>query len=485
MYRDVFDDPQAPRTVVVVPSMSLDEDELAKIPGVVHYEERMLCLLMLLRLPRTQLIYVTSMPIDPAVIDYYLHLLPGIPGMHARRRLHLITCNDDSLTPLSRKLLTRPEKLWELRRAIQHPDAAHATYFNTTHLERTLSVQLGIPMYACDPALSHFGNKSMSRQIFREVGLELPDGFENLRDRGDMVEAVIELTAKNHHLERGVIKLNDGFSGEGNAVIDLTGLSDEHNPVHEVEHRLTNGLQFEAKGETWDRYEAKLGAMGGIVEAMIDAPVKASPSVQLRLDPLGEIQLVSTHDQVLAGPTGQVYEGCTFPARRAYRSFLHEAGQRVGEALRDRGVVGRFGVDFVSVPEDEGWRHYAIEINLRKGGTTLPYLMLEFLTEGTYQREDGRFFTPTGGVRTYYATDNLVQEAYRGLDPADVIDMAVLEGLHFDATSQQGLVFHLLGAVTQHGKIGMVSISDKRKKARRQYDQAVAKLDEATARRSP
>ena len=78
-------DPRAPQTVVVVPSLSLDAEELAKISGVHHYEERMLCLLLLLRMPRTQVVYVTSTPIPQPIVDYYLHLLPGIPGEHARR----------------------------------------------------------------------------------------------------------------------------------------------------------------------------------------------------------------------------------------------------------------------------------------------------------------------------------------------------------------------------------------------------------------
>src|SRR5262245_13021541 len=50
----LFDDPALPRTVLIVPSLSLDQKVLAKISGVHHYEERMLCLLLLLRMPRTR-----------------------------------------------------------------------------------------------------------------------------------------------------------------------------------------------------------------------------------------------------------------------------------------------------------------------------------------------------------------------------------------------------------------------------------------------
>jgi len=78
-YRDVFDDAAAARSVVVVPSLSLDPDVLATITGVHHYEERMLCLLMLLRMPRTRVIFLSSAPIPADIADYYLPLPPAIP----------------------------------------------------------------------------------------------------------------------------------------------------------------------------------------------------------------------------------------------------------------------------------------------------------------------------------------------------------------------------------------------------------------------
>ena len=83
-FEQVFPHNLLPRTVVVVPSLSLDLSELSKISGAYHYEERMLCMLMLLRMPRTKLVYVTSLPIHSTIIDYYLHLLPGIPVSHAQ-----------------------------------------------------------------------------------------------------------------------------------------------------------------------------------------------------------------------------------------------------------------------------------------------------------------------------------------------------------------------------------------------------------------
>src|SRR5205814_8811675 len=73
---------QDPQTVVVVPSMSID-DAISSGAVMQAYEERFLFLLLLLRQPRARLIYVTSQTILPNIIDYYLDLLPGFLSSHA------------------------------------------------------------------------------------------------------------------------------------------------------------------------------------------------------------------------------------------------------------------------------------------------------------------------------------------------------------------------------------------------------------------
>src|SRR4051812_23212495 len=114
-FEKVFPDKLAARTVVIIPSLSLDEEILSKITGHIYYEERLLCLLMLLRMPLTKIIYVTSIPIESTIIDYYLHLLPGITGSHARQRLTMLSCYDASAKPLTRKILERPRLIERIR----------------------------------------------------------------------------------------------------------------------------------------------------------------------------------------------------------------------------------------------------------------------------------------------------------------------------------------------------------------------------------
>lgn len=481
LFQRVFPDARAPRTVIVLPSLSLDAAELAKISGVNHYEERLLCMLMLLRMPYTQIIYLTSQPVDPAIIDYYLHLLPGIPSQHARRRLTLLHCHDASLVPLTQKIIERPRLLQRLKAAVANPEAVHITCFNAGPLERTLSVRLGVPLYACDPDLNYLGSKSGSREVFREAGVQVPPGFEQLRDEKDISESLIELKSTYPDLRRAVVKLNEGFSGEGNAVFSFQDFDSASDLRQWVNQHLATGLKFEAQQETWEKFRAKFAEMGGIVESFIEGDEVRSPSVQCRINPLGQVNLVSTHEQVLGGPSGQIFLGCTFPADKAYRQTIQQAGLDIAEVLRERSVLGRFGIDFISVRKGDEWHSYAIETNLRKGGTTHTFMMLQFLTDGSYDSEEGIYLTPGGQPRYYYATDNLQSEAYRGLTPTDLIDIAVDHGLHFHGATQQGVVFHLIGALSEFGKIGMVCVADSRERAQAFYDETIAVLDRETA----
>jgi hypothetical protein len=123
----------------------------------------------------------------------------------------------------------------------------------------------------------------------------------------------------------------------------------------------------------------------------------------------------------------------------------------------------------------------ALEINLRKGGTTLPSLVLQFLTDGSYDLGTGRYRSAFGTELCYYASDNVQSNRYRGLLPEDVFDITVCDGLHFDQARQSGTVFHIVGAVSEYGKLGMVSIAGSPERAMAIHDRTIGSLDRAVA----
>src|SRR5688572_8139391 len=97
-----------PYTSVVVPSMTLDQEELVKLAGASYYEERLLFLLIRLRNPRARVVFVTSQPVHPHILEYYFGMLAGVPAHHARARLTMLCAHDGSPKSLTEKILERP-----------------------------------------------------------------------------------------------------------------------------------------------------------------------------------------------------------------------------------------------------------------------------------------------------------------------------------------------------------------------------------------
>lgn len=483
---DLFD--QDDYDILVLPSFSIDQREGQKVPGFLHYEERLLFSLIRLRNPHTRLIYVTAQPLSPIIIDYYLQLLSGIPFSHARNRLLLLSTYDASLKPLTQKLLERPRLVERIRRSLR-PKKSYIVCYNSTPLEQELSVRLGIPLLASSPDVLYWGSKSGSRKIFAECGIPHPDGSSGITSVDELVSEAAKLWERNPELQRLVIKLNEGFSGEGNALLDLRPIL-EAEPSRcsltkrqaVIRDRLPH-LRFQSVAETWDNFASRIPELGAIVEAFIEGE-KRSPSVQGYIAPNGRVEILSTHDQILGGPDSQIYLGCHFPADVAYRLQLQQIGLKVGKNLAQKGAMERYGVDFVAVQHNQQWELQAIEINLRKGGTTHPFMTLKLLTNGNYNPCNGLFYTQQGQAKYYIATDNLQKEQYRGLLPSDLMDIIAYHRLHFDSSTRTGTVFHLMGALSEFGKLGLTSIGNSLAEAEEIYEHVVKILDAETSQLS-
>jgi hypothetical protein len=465
-------------SVVVVPSISIERTTASSGTVTSALEERALFLLLLLRQPRLRMIYVTSQPISEAIIEYYLGLLPGVIPSHARARLTLVPVGDASGTSLSSKLLARPRLLREIRALIPNPDRCHLIPYNTTSLERDVALSLGIPMYGADPRLIELGSKTGCRQMFEECGVQYPVGAEDLHTVDDIVAGVQSMRARRPSIKHAIVKTNEGVSGSGNASMDLDDLPAPGSPEEAaaIAERLRH-IRPEAESLSVDAFLAAFVKGGGIVEERITGVALESPSVQMRALPDGTVELLSTHDQLLGGASGQKYLGCVFPADPGYAASIAEPAMVVGRHLAQRGVLGRFAVDFVVVQDQTGaWSPYAIELNLRKGGTTHPFLTLQFLTGGSYDGARGVFLTPGGTPKYLVATDHLEDDRLKVLTVDDLFDVVVQHGLHFDQAGRTGVVFHMISCLTECGRIGMTAVGDSPEEAWRIYQEAESVL---------
>ncbi len=457
------------RTVVVVHSISFDvPDQL--IPVFPAYEERFLCLVLsLLRAPRSRVVYVTSQPIHPRVLDYYFGLVPELDTPDARARFAAVSLVDGRNEPLARKLLARPGALRRIRGLIGDPEIAFLLPFCMSDDEAKLAVALGLPIYGSDPDLNRLGTKTGSRRIFQDEGVSHPVGLE-VDGESDLARALAELRRQSPAARSAVVKLDKGVSGLGNALLDL-GPTDGD---------VRAAMRLEDQEIDVDEYLRALDGEGGIVEERIEGTDFRSPSVQLRMSPAGQVDIMSTHDQVLGGAHGQTYFGCHFPADQEYAALIAAEALKVGRRLVREGVIGRAAVDFAGV-NDGGWRFYALEINLRCGGTTHPLFALTALTDGSYDPLAGEYRTRIGDLKHYAATDHLDSPAYQALTPDDLLDVVAERGLGWDSERETGVVLHLVSALAVAGRIGLTAIGDTLEESRRRYYDVKAAVDNAAS----
>ena len=439
-----------PHTVVVLPSFSVSESLLSHYANrLAPLEHRFLLALFLLRLPTARILFVCSAAPDDSVVDHYLSLLPAALVAGARERFRIVVVDDSSARAVASKLLDRPDVIDEMRAWIGDTPAFIEPW-NVTDLEVELALRLGLPINGTPPDLWPLGFKSAGRKTIRGAGVPVPHGFEDLRSVDDAVDAIDRIRGVDPDLGAVVLKHDDSGAGDGNAVIRVDDLEPPGSAMSR--RRLRSRIN---RLEAW--YLADLGR-GFIVEAMVAGTRFSSPSAQVDVMPEGSVRVVSTHEQIM-DESGQVYLGCRFPADPAYAGDLGAHARAVGEALARHGAIGRLGIDFVtSADEQRPWDIHALEINLRRGGTSHPFAVLRHLAPGAYDERAGRYVDDRGDTKSYVASDNLVDERWTGLAERTVLQALQSSGLAFDRETRTGVVPHMLSCLAIDGRFGITAI---------------------------
>lgn len=456
------------RLAVAVPSLSLDLEGLPLPGGLLHFEERLLYLLHLLGQPACQLWFLTSHLISEEEVAYYLHFLRHVPYAHARRRLRMQPMVDRGLKPLTQKLLERPALLERIRRKIQGCPNAYLTVYASTDLEMRLAVELGLPILGTDPRHMQLSAKEQSRKLFEELGLEVPPGRAGLRDLEDLTGAILALLESGRVSPQQpylVVKQNQGVSGLANRKLSLMpfwNLLVADLLREEKQARLAQALRRhwgDHEGQAfWPRFER----LGGVVEQYIEGE---SISVQVHISPLGEVTIVGVL-QELMDERGR-YRGAVFPAPGPLALPALRQARKVAEALADRGVRGRFEVDFLV--QDQ--RVFALDLNFRKSNSTGSLRTLNLLAGGGYCPESNAYRDAAGQNRAMMTSDWL-EVGTQARSPQDVIDLATEDGLNYSTATHSGVVFQMLGGVSANRRVGVTCIGGSSEEARQLFQQA-------------
>ena len=469
MASDVFG-PDAPgeQRVVVLPSMTIPlppEMVAFAAPILRTHEERLLCFLPMLRQESTHLVYLSSVEVPAAAVDYWLGLVPGLDAAGARGRLTMLSLDDSSPRPLADKVLNRADVLARVRELVAGAPAACVLPSHANEPDFEVASRIGIPMYGVAPALMRrFGSKSGARAAFAACGVPHPAGVAGVRTVDDVVEAVRSLRASGRPATDMVLKRDLGGGGHLNAILRTAGASDD-----ELRDRVLR-LEPDDPKLGVDFFLKLLAGGGGVVEELVTGTEVRSPSAMVRITPQARVEVVATHDQVLGGSTKQSYIGCRFPALSGYAATIARLALEIGRHLADAGVVGHAGIDFVCRRDGDGWEALAIEINPRMTGTMHHAYTLRLLTQGEYDPDAGLFLTRDGSARYYVGSD--VVPARHGAEPGEVIDQVLHSEVGWDAGREAGVVLHTLSALAVNGSVGVTAIGATMEEAASVHERA-------------
>ena len=474
------------QTVLAVPSLSLPFFGNTSPQQIQRYEERIFYLAHILRNPLNRLCIVTSSPVPETLVSYLLHLLPGIPNSHARRRLTFFHLHDASHRPLTEKILARPAFLTRLRKFLADSPRSSISCYTVTQLEEELAEKLQIPVHGPRPEHLRLTANSGSRSLFAGLGIHHPEGSSGLVYMGDVARALVKLARSRPMLPKAVLKHNFSISGLGNAMVDMSELqakvangedTDEEELGRWVVDRIEGWTELVNDDDDWSGYWERFQAHGGALEECIEG---TPCSVQVRIDLDGSVEVIGTHEELVGGQDHQRYIGCKFPARPFLASPMISAGQKLGEWMAQEGVVGRFSVDFLASPKSGETLEslVAVDLHLRKGNTTLPLRTLQLLSGGKYDATTGLFTDDRGRHLSYLSSDHFGGGQFKGMMARDLLEIVTSLGLHYSSARGTGAVFHMLSGLSELGQAGITCIERSPEEAERLYYRIHQALDE-------
>jgi L-propargylglycine--L-glutamate ligase len=435
------------RTRVVLYSLNYAERLLLELPYVQYSGERCLCHLEDLRHDENNLIIITPVPVEPYVLEYHyrdLYRFNDRQIKSANERLTLLSPRSQEPRPLDALVLADDEIMCRLKEEVRLGREVSITNFSASRQLEQIASAVGAGLDEPNPRLSsRWGGKSGGKEILLRSGIAVPAGdVQLLTDEASVVAAIRRLVSGDRPARQAMVKLDDPSWGGaiGNALVDCERLVRTGNLQESVE----------LVQQPWNDFVQEISRGGAIVEEYIQ-DVTSSPSGIGQIAADGTVRVRATHDQILS--SGQ-YWGCRFPANDKWRGEITQAIKQVGQTLAELGVRGTFGIDFVTSMTGE---LRAVEVNLRKVG---PSHVLGYVESLVGSPVDQPSALRREGPTVHYVNRRLLQpEILRGEQPQALVDRLRRAGLLYQHDTGEGVVLHMLGALSACGYVELTSIA--------------------------
>ncbi|XP_029910592.1 IQ motif-containing protein H [Myripristis murdjan] len=505
------------RTIIHIPSLGFFQSQCMRLKWFDVLQNIQLSRLCEIRDENVEVIYVSPRHLGEDLLHYYTSILKHHGAAEAdeteptQSRIKRFTI----LTPdaveyfssrnmcLSTLLKYSPRTLKRIRNLIQGKEAYIVG--GVAH-EDDLEVadELGVPILGPELALAQlYSTKSGGKKIFAGAEVDVPPGQGDIYSLNQLHETMAELMAQNMDVQRWVFKIDSEHGGRGTAYCDVCHLSCYRWALEEYRHHgpdLCNSqwvqerIRFRYLDEVpgwlahhaqpaksscypnWACFLKTFLRQGGVVEAYPPSDSVTCLTVDLLLEPGGEVTMLSCGDQ-LHGSCQLETVGSSVPQTSVCPGTLHSICMRVGQVCLQRHIIGHVSLDLATflnptTLEQEVW---AIDLDLRYSDQLAMTQMLLMMTGGTLDCRMCRLEVPVPikdkcsarqmaakrpvtnryaviGSRLFHTILSMVLHTV-------FLKMCRAQGIGFDLERKQGTVFALHDS-SGRGGLGMITISE-------------------------
>uniref|UniRef100_A0A673YAZ7 IQ motif containing H n=1 Tax=Salmo trutta TaxID=8032 RepID=A0A673YAZ7_SALTR len=511
------------RTIIHIPSLGYSQLQRFSLKGFDILQNVQMGRLCDVRDENVQVIYVSPVRLGDDVFQYYTRLLGLQQRGGARTTQASCTKRFTILTPdaledfpthnmcLSTLLKYSPRTLRRIRNLIQ---GQHAYMVGgVAHLDDlAVADELGVPLLGPEPAVARlYSTKSGGRRIFTGAGVTVPPGQWDIYSLQQLHETLAQLMTDHMEVRRWLFKMDSEMGGRGTAYCDVSHLNcstwaqqeySHHSPecwrkawaqepvlmkyVEEVPEWLSSYAQPVKTScyPTWACFLDTFLRQGGVVEGYPPSDSVTCLTVDLLLQPDGEVTVLSCGDQ-LHGPSELETAGSSVPQTSVCPDALHTLCLRVGQACLQRHITGHVSIDLATFldPRTLEQQVWAVDLDLSYSNQLAMTQLMLMVTGGSLDCRTSRlevalakpFLLQKGSkdtavgfplvshfsVASHYAVlgSRLLHTNLSMVHYSVFFQMCKAQGIGFDIKEKQGTVFVLHDSCERYS-LGMVTVSD-------------------------